>query len=171
MVLEPGGTVASASDWLTALPVGTPASSRMEEPSAVMKDGRSSSRAVCTAARVAAAPAAPGRPGRGRAVPFTSGSRHGAAGGLLVQPAGDARDGVGHVPAYGRRLAASWARYAARDGPEAVCGDGVGVDGVVERVHRDSLVVMVWWLGAARPQAGRSLREARAAFPPAALTS
>ena len=34
----PGGTVASASDWLAALPVGTPASSRIEEPSAVMKD-------------------------------------------------------------------------------------------------------------------------------------
>src|SRR5687768_16885032 len=56
MVAPPGGTRASASDWLAAFPDGTPASSRMEEPSAVMKEGRSSRRTVCTArVRVAVA--------------------------------------------------------------------------------------------------------------------
>ena len=70
--------------------------------------------------------------------------RHGAAGGLGVQPAGDARDGVGHVPAYGRRPVPAGARYAARDSPEAVSNDGVGVGEVVERVHCDS---HGWWCG------------------------
>ena len=56
-----GRQVASASDWLAAFPVGIPASSRIDEPSAVMKEGRSLSRAVCTDPRVARCPASPGR--------------------------------------------------------------------------------------------------------------
>src|SRR5205823_4042612 len=43
-----GGTVASASDWWAAFPVGMPASSRIEEPSAVMNALRCSRRAVST---------------------------------------------------------------------------------------------------------------------------
>jgi hypothetical protein len=81
--------------------------------------------------------------------PPRHGSRDGAAGGLGVQPAGEARDGVGHVPAYGRRPVPAGPRYAARDGPEAVSNDGVGVGGVVERMHCDSLGVVVW-MGATR---------------------
>ena len=52
--------MASASDWLAALPEGTPASSRIEEPSAVMKDSRCSRRTVCTAGMVERGPAGPG---------------------------------------------------------------------------------------------------------------
>ena len=37
MVALPGGTTASAKLWLLAFPDGMPASSRIEEPSAVMK--------------------------------------------------------------------------------------------------------------------------------------
>jgi hypothetical protein len=38
---------------------------------------------------------------------------------------------------------AAGARHAARDGPEAISGVGVGVGVVGERVHCDSLVVVM----------------------------
>ena len=80
--------------------------------------------------------------------------------------AGDTRDGVGHVPAYGRRPVPARSRYAARNCTQAVIGDGVGVGVVVERVHRDSLGG-VWW-GAARDEAVRGSLRGRRWSPPAA---
>src|SRR4029450_6401655 len=46
MVALPGGTTASAKLWLLAFPDGVPASSRIEEPSAVMKALRCSRRTM-----------------------------------------------------------------------------------------------------------------------------
>jgi len=46
MVALPGGTTASAKLWLPAFPDGVPASSRIEEPSAVMKALRCSRRTM-----------------------------------------------------------------------------------------------------------------------------
>src|SRR5690349_20427042 len=46
MVAPPGGTTASAKLWLLAFPGGIPASSRIDEPSAVMKASRCSRRTM-----------------------------------------------------------------------------------------------------------------------------
>src|SRR5204863_9553283 len=46
MVAHPGGTTASAKLWLPAFPDGMPASSRIEEPSAVMNASRCSRRTM-----------------------------------------------------------------------------------------------------------------------------
>jgi hypothetical protein len=64
------------------------------------------------------------------------------------------------MAAYGRRPVLTGSRYAAGDGSQAVCGDGVSVSDVVQRVHCDSLGGG-WW--GSRPQFERFF-EARAAF-------
>ncbi len=91
--------------------------------------------------------------------------RHGAAGGLCVQPAGDARDGVRDVPAYGRRSVPARADYATSDGSQTVCNDGVGVGEVDQRMHCDSLVRV--WTGAARFTSSETI-ERRGRLVPAA---
>lgn len=48
MVALPGGTIASARLWLFAFPDGIPASSRIDEPSAVTKGERCSRRTMST---------------------------------------------------------------------------------------------------------------------------
>src|ERR671935_2282656 len=52
MVALPGGTTASAKLWLLAFPERTPASSRIEEPSAVMKASRCSRRTMSIETRL-----------------------------------------------------------------------------------------------------------------------
>src|SRR5438034_3919895 len=65
MVALPGGTTASARLWLLAFPDGMPASSRIEEPSAVMKASRCSRRTMSIETMLKARRAGPSaRPAR-----------------------------------------------------------------------------------------------------------
>src|SRR4051812_39040340 len=124
-----------------------PASSRIEEPSAVMNGSRSSRRAVSM--RPTSLAATKGGKSCNRALravmqdltPCWSDDR--AAGGLGVEPVGHAGDDVGHVAPYWRRPVSSGARYPSRHGHDAVSGDGAGEVVVIERVHLAGLLVVV----------------------------
>jgi hypothetical protein len=63
----------------------------------------------------------------------------GAASDVGVQPVRHTRDRVGGAPAYRWGPVGARRTYRPRNGTVAVCGDGLGDDDVVERVHGGSL--------------------------------
>jgi hypothetical protein len=125
----------------------------------------------------------PGRDGRARVVtararPVAEGgapegwgsSGDGAACDVGVQPVRHTRDRVGGATAYRRGPVAARRVFRPGNGADAVCGDGLGVDVVVERVHGGSLV---WCGDGSRPRRGAEAvvtgagRRSRAAVVPA----
>jgi hypothetical protein len=68
-------------------------------------------------------------------------SGDGAASDVGVEPVRHTRDRVGGAPTYRRGPVGARRAFRPRGGSDAVCGDGLGDDDVVERVHGGSL----WW--------------------------